>query len=186
MNAIVTGSLEDIRIKDELKGILWTKDTHHFVQVFIRVEVLDTRTGTKILDGTFDRSIEIEDLEYQMIRESSKLKLPELNETLNKLLTDIGDNICDAVKDQPWTGYITKIDGDKFIISAGTRVGLQPGDILEVYDSSRIIEGVGGQRFFTPGLKTGEIEIINITEDRMEATLVSGEDIKEGSTVQRK
>ena len=37
LNAIVTGSLEDIRIMDELRGIWITKDTHHLVQVFIRV-----------------------------------------------------------------------------------------------------------------------------------------------------
>ena len=53
LNAIVTGSLEDIRIIDELQGILWTKDTHHFVEVNIRVEVNDVRTATKLLDNTF-------------------------------------------------------------------------------------------------------------------------------------
>ena len=186
LNAMVTGSLENIRIDDELKGILWTKDTHHFVQIFVRVEVYDTRTATKILDETFDRRIEIGDLEYQLIRDSEKLNLPELNVTLNQLLTDIGERICDIVREQPWNGYITKIDGDKYIISSGSRVGLRLGNILEVYDSSRIIEGVGNQRFFIPGLKTGEIEVVAITEDGLEATLVKGGDIKKGSTVMRK
>ena len=186
LNAMVTGNLEDIRIVDELKGVLWTKDTHHFVDVFVRVEVYDTRTATKILDETFNRRIEIEDLEYQLIRDSEKLNLPELNETLNKLLTDIGESICYIVTEQPWNGYITKIDGDKYIVSSGSRIGLQLGNILEVYDSSRIIEGVGDQRFFTPGLKTGEIEVVAITEDGLEATLIKGKDIKQGSTVMRK
>ena len=65
-------------------------------------------------------------------------------------------------------------------------MGLKTGDILEVFDSSRTMEGVGGQRFFIPGLKIGVIEIVAITEDRLEAKLVSGEDIKKGSTVRRK
>ncbi len=186
LNAIVTGSLEDIRITNELEGILWTKDTHYFVQMFVRVEVYDTWTATKILDDTFDRRIEIDDFEYRMILESEKLKLPQLNETLKQLLIDIGDNICDTVRDQPWNGFIIKIEEDKFIISSGTQVGLKLGDILEVYDSSRIIEGVDEQRFFTPGLKTGEIEIVAVSENRLEARLVSGEDIKKGSTVRRK
>ena len=186
LNAIVTGGLEDIRVIDELQGVLWTKDTQHLVQVFIRVEVFDTRTATKILDNTFDRRIEIDDLEYRMIQESEQIKLPELNETLTRLLTDIGDSICDAIRDQPWDGYITEIDGDRYLIPSGTEVGLEPGDILEVFDGSRIMEGVGGQHFFVPGLKIGEIEIVTITEDRLEAKLVSGEDIKKGSTVRRK
>ena len=186
LSAIVIGSLEDIRILDELRGVWITKDTHHLVQVFIRVEVVDTRTATKLQDETFQRQIEIDDIEYQIIQESDKIALPQLNETLNKLLTDVGDSICDTVKDQPWTGYITKKNGDIFTIPSGTRTGLKVGDILEVYDSSRIIEGVGGQRFFTPGLKIGEIEIVTITENQSEAKLVDGDGIITGSTVRRK
>ena len=186
LNAVITGSLEDIRLIDELQGILWTKDTQHLVQVFIRVEVFDTRTATKILDHTFDRRIEIDDLEYRMIQESEQIKLPELNETLNRLLTDIGDSICDAIRDQPWDGYITEIVGDRYVIPSGTEVGLEPGDILEVFDGSRIMEGIGGQHFFVPGLKIGEIEIAAIAENRLEAKLVSGEGIQKGSTVRRK
>ncbi len=186
LNAVVTGSLEDIRVIDELQGVLWTKDKEHLVLVFIRVEVFDTRTATKILDNTFDHRTEIDDYEFRMIQESEDIDLPKLNETLNRLLTDIGDSICDAIRDQPWDGYITKIDGDRYFVPSGTELGLEPGDILEVFDSSKIMEGLGGQRFFVPGLKIGEIEIVAITKDRLEAKLVSGEEITKGSTVRRK
>ena len=185
-NAIVTGSLEDIRINDELQGIWWTKDTHYFVEVDIRVEVNDTRTATKLLDYTFVREIEIDDLDYRMIQQSNRIRFPELNDTLRKLLADIGSEICHTVKDQPWTGFITKTEGDRYTISSGSAIGLKQGDILEVFDSSRIIEGVGGQRFFTPGLKIGEIEIVEISQDQSKARLVSGKDILKGSTVRRK
>ena len=186
LNAIVTGSLEDIRVIEDSQGILWTKDTLHLVQIFIRVEVFDTRTATKILDNTVDRRIEIDDLDYQVNQDAEQFQIPGVNETLNLLLIDIGDRICNAVRDQPWDGYITEIDGDRYVIPSGTNVGLETGDILEVFDSSRTMEGVGGQRFFIPGLKIGKIEIVTITEDRLEAKLVSGEDIKKGSTVRRK
>jgi len=184
--AIVTGSLEDIRVIDELQGILWTKDTHHFVEVNIRVEVNDVRTATKLLDNTFVREIEIEDLDYEMIRQSDRIQLPALSETLSKLLADIGSEICHTVKDQPWTGFITKAEQNRFTISSGSEIGLKVGDVLEVYDSSRIIQGVGGQRFFTPGLQIGEIEIVNITQNTSDARLISGKDILKGSTVRRK
>lgn len=186
LNAIVTGSLEDIRVIDEIQGVLWTKDTHHFVEVNIRVEVNDVRTATKLLDQTFVREIEIEDLDYQMIQQSDRIQLPVLNETLSKLLADIGSEICHTVKDQPWTGFITKAEEDRFTISSGSEIGLKVGDVLEVYNSSRIIKGVGGQRFFTPGLQIGEIEIVNITQNTSEAHLISGKDILRGSTVRRK
>lgn len=186
LNAIVTGSLDDIRIIDELQGILWTKDTHHFVEVIIRVEVIDIRTATKLLDYTFTNEIEIEDLDYELIRQTDRIRFPELNQTMSKLLADVANEICHTVKDHPWTGFITKAGDGKFTISSGSEIGLEIGDILEVYDSSRIIEGVGGQRFFTPGLQIGEIEILSITEKTAEAGLVSGENIITGSTVRRK
>ncbi|MEJ2166908.1 MAG: hypothetical protein P8X90_15370 [Desulfobacterales bacterium] len=186
LNAIVVGSLDDIRVKDEIRGVWITKDKHHIVHVFIRVEMIDTRTATKLLDNTFERRIEIDDIDYQMIKESNKISLPNLNVTLNKLLTDVGDSICDTIRDQPWTGFITKKDGDKFYISSGSRIGLKAGDVLEVFDSSRIIKGLAGQRFITPGLKIGEIEIVSITENKSEARLIEGEGIIAGSTVRRK
>jgi hypothetical protein len=185
-NAIVTGSLEDIRFTDELQGILWTKDTHHFVEVVIRVEVNDMRTATKLLDYKFTEEVEIEDLDYQMIQHNDRIRLPMLNETLSKLLADIGSEICHTVKDQPWTGFITKADADRFSIASGSEIGLKVGDVLEVYGSSRIIEGVGGQRFITPGLQIGEVEIVTITQNTSEARLISGKDIIKGSTVRRK
>jgi hypothetical protein len=186
LNAIVVGSLDDIRLEDEIRGVWVTKDTHHIVHVFIRVEMVDTRTATKLLDNTFERRIEIDDIEYQLIKESAKISLPELNETLKKLLTDVGDSICDTIRDQPWTGFITKKEGDKFFISSGSRIGLKAHDVLEVFDSSRIIEGLGGQRFITPGLKIGEIEIVSITENNSEARLIEDNGIIAGSTVRRK
>ncbi len=186
LNAIVTGRLEDIRIIEDKQGFLWTKETKHLAQIFIRVEVFDTRTATKILDNTLDRRIEIDDFDRPVNQDNEQIQLPELNETLNLLLVDIGDRICNAVRDEPWNGYITDIDGDRYVIPSGSEVGLKAGDMLEVFASSRIVEGVGGQRFFIPGLKIGELEITAITEARLEAELVSGENIKKGSTVRRK
>ena len=185
-NVIVTGSLEDIRFNEELQGILWTKDTHHFVEVVIRVEVNDMRTATKFLDYKFTEEVEIEGLDYQIIQQNDRLRLPMLNETLSTLLADIGSEICHTIKDQPWTGFITKSDTNRFSISSGSEIGLKVGDVLEVYDSSRIIEGIGGQRFITPGLKIGEAEIVSISTNASEARLISGKDIIKGSTVRRK
>jgi hypothetical protein len=186
LSAIVTGSLEDIRFINELQGVLWTKDTHHFVEVVIRVEVNDMRTASKLLDYKFTEEVEIEDLDYEMIKQNDRIRLPMLNETLSKLLAEIGSEICHTVKDQPWTGFISEVAENQFTISSGSEVGLKVGDVLEVYDSSRIIEGVGGQRFITPGLQIGEIEIVAITPTRSEARLVTGKDIIKGSTVRRK
>ena len=57
LNAVVTGSLDDIGMLDELRGMVW-KDTYHLIQILVSIEVYDTETGAKILDESFILSIQ--------------------------------------------------------------------------------------------------------------------------------
>jgi len=185
LNAVVTGSLDDIGLLDELRGMVW-KDTHHLIQILVSVEVYDTETGAKILDESFSRKVEIEELDYELMQSQGKMMLPDLNETLSDLIQEMGETICWAVEDQSWNGFIIAVDGDKIILSAGSRAGLEPGDEFEVFDTSRIIEGLNGQRFFYHGQKTGEIRIIEVEPNKAKAVIVSDKGIKTGNSVRVK
>ena len=185
LNAVITGSLDDIGMLDELRGMIW-KDTHHLIQILVSIEVYDTETGAKILDQSFSRKVEIEELDYELMRSEGKMILPDLNETLTDLINEMGETICWAVEDQHWNGFIIAIDGDKIILSAGSRVGLEPGDEFEVFDTSRIIEGLDGQRFFYHGQKTGEIRIVEVEPNKAKAVIVSDKGIKTGNSVRVK
>ena len=185
LNAVVTGSLDDIGLLDELRGMVW-KDTHHLIQILVSIEVYDTETGAKILDQSFSRKVEIEELDYQLMQSEGKMILPDLNETLSDLIKEMGETICWAVEDQSWNGFIIAVDGDKIILSAGSRVGLESGDEFEDFDTSRIIEGLNGQRFFYHGQKTGEIRIIEVEPNKAKAVIVSDKGIKTGNSVRVK
>jgi hypothetical protein len=185
LNAVVTGSLDDIGMLDELRGMIW-KDTHHLIQILVSVEVYDTETATKILDESFSRKVEIEELDYDLMQSEGKLMLPDLNETLGDLIKEMGEAICWAIEDQPWNGFIIAVDEDKIILSSGSRAGLDPGDELEVFDTSRIMEGRNGQRFFYHGQKIGEIRIVEVEPDKARAVIVSDKGIKTGSSVRVK
>ena len=99
------------------------------------------------------------------------------------MIEEISADICDAIEDQPWSGFITAVAGDKIIISAGSQVGLKPGIQLNVFDSTQTIEGLDGQRFFLLGDNTAKIRLIAVTENRSEAELIDGEPVKVGSSV---
>jgi hypothetical protein len=157
LNAVVTGSLDDISMLDELRGMVW-KDTHHLIQILVSVEVYTTETGAKILDQSFTRKVEIEELDYELMQSEGKMILPDLNETLSDLIREMGETICWAVEDQHWSGFII----------------------------SRIIEGRDGQRFFFHGQKTGEIRIIEVEPNKAKAVIVSDKGIKTGNLVQVK
>jgi hypothetical protein len=185
LNAVVTGSLDDIGLITETQGLI-LKDTLHSIQILVSVEVYDTETGTKILDENFNRKVEIEELDYDLIRSQEKLILPDLNETISDLLAEMGERICWAIEDQPWNGFITSFADDKIILSAGDMSGLKPGDVLEVFDNARILKGRDGQQFFVHGKKIGEIKIVAVAPDRSEAVVVSDNGIKTGSSVRVK
>jgi len=43
-----------------------------------------------------------------------------------------------------------------------------------------------GHRFLVPGAKTGEVKITGVFDDSAEASIVSGDSIREGNTVRAK
>jgi hypothetical protein len=152
----------------------------------VSIEIYDTETGAKILFQSFRRKVEIEEVDYELMRSEGKMILPDMNETLSELINEMGETICWAIEDQPWNGFITAVDGDQIILSSGSQSGLEPGDEFEVFDTSRILEGQNGQRFFYHGLKTGEIRIVDVEPNKARAVIVSDKGIKTGHSVRVK
>ncbi len=185
LNAIVTGSLDDIGLLDELRGMIW-KDTHHLIQILFSVEVYDTESGSKILDQNFSRKVEIDEVDYDLMQSEGKMILPDLNETLSDLLAEIGETICWAIEDQPWNGFVIDVVEDKITLSSGSTAGLAPGDELDVFDTSRVLEGREGQRFFVHGQKIGEVKIVEVEPDKARAVIMTNRGIKKGSSVRVK
>ena len=186
LNAIVTGAITDIRINKEEKGFWWFKDIHNFVQVQILVEVYDIQTGAKLLDESFIHKIEVDESDLEATSSTSEIWASVISEAFEHIAADMGEQVCDAVILQPWNGYITSITADKIIISSGKRAGLNSGDIFEVYDNNSSFKGAEDHRFLIPGLKIGEIKITAVHSDSAEAVLISGQDIKAGSSVRPK
>ena len=182
-NAIVTGALTNIIKKQKEKGIWWFKNTHHFFEIHASVEVYDTLTGAKLLDESFIHEIEVDETDFEDTNISNDLMTSITNEALRNIASEMGEQVCSAIVLQPWRGYITSVRTDKIIISSGKTVGIRPGDVFEVFDSSEIFDGSDGQRFFIPGLKIGEAKVTAVFTDRAEAVKISGDNILEGSFI---
>ena len=192
LNAVVTGALINITNHKETRGILWFKDIHNYVQVQVMTEVYDTQTGAKLLDKSYMRKIEDEDILYDDVSyydstsRTNEISTHIINDALKSIAADMGEQICDAVVLQPWKGYITSIFAEKVIISSGKNVGIKPGNIFEVYNSNGVFKGAKEQKFFIPGLKTGEIKITVVYPDSAEAVRFSGQNIQPGSSISLK
>lgn len=186
LNAIITGTFTDIIAFKKKRGLLWFKDDKNFLRVLISCEVYDTQTGAKFLDESFTYESEIDEAEFTSIKAKNIKDISALNNALTHIAEAMGEKICDTVGILPWKGYVVSIANDKIIISAGRRAGLLRGDILDVYERGKIIQGKDGQKFFLPGLKTGEIKITAIYPDKAHAVSVAGDAIKAGSSVRIK
>ena len=153
----------------------------------MEVEAYDPETGTKIIDKSFVNRVKVNEAEFDYVKAKDEKGLNIITKALNDLIPDISDQIGDILKIQSWKGFVVAVASDsRVVISSGSQSGLIAGDILEVFDTGNSISGIGGHRFFIPGLKTGEIKITSVNPKSAEAKIVSGSDIKPGSTVRLK
>ncbi|MBW2180743.1 MAG: LPS assembly protein LptD [Deltaproteobacteria bacterium] len=190
LSAIVTGSFTDIRPVREVRGRVF-KNTYDAVRLVVNVEVYDTETGTKLLNEKFIRVSDIKKvdegdfLDFDPMGPKKEINLSALNDAMQNVIVDMSETIGETLHKYPWKGYVTSIDNNRIILSSGSKIGLLPGNKLTVYDR-KVIEGVGGHRYFIPGSKTGEVLITDVTADSSEAVLISGTVAKEGSSVKKR
>jgi len=181
LSAIITGSVTSIKTGEEPRGILWYRDSHPFVSIFVHIDIYDPETGAKLLDETFNYRRDSDELEIESIREG-KIDPVLLKDAFEHISKDAGRKICEIMKKQSWKGYVSSVSEDKIFISSGSNMGVVSGNVFEVYVNS-LLEGKYGQKFYIPGSKAGLIKIIEVNNEYSEAVIITGDSVKAGYTI---
>lgn len=186
LNFFVIGTLSDVRLLDEKTGFWLWKDTRYMIRTVMRVEIIESAKGTKALDETYAEDMEIEELRYQQFKDDRNIPLSAIDRIMSRLMREAGYKICQALRDEPWQGFVVAVDQDRITLSSGRAVGLTAGKVLEVYDNGRMVESKEGQRFLRPGEKIGEATVSSVTEDRAEAIFNGSARVSVGGIVRLK
>jgi hypothetical protein len=186
VNAIATVDLISMEVYSEEQGVLWFKDTRHFLQLHLRIQVFDTATAAKLLDERFLHDEEIDEDQYRSEKQSMPQDLSFLYGRWEDLSATLGENVCNAIKEQPWAAQVVEVSEGTVHLSSGKQAGINPGDRFTVFQKSIPMEGVGGHRFLLPGKEIGEIEILTVFDNSAEGVIRSGNSVEPGCLVKEK
>lgn len=186
ISAVVHGRFYAIAIRQKNTGFLWFLKKHPFAWVSATTEVYDTETGAKYLDQTFTRELKLDEEEAESIQKGNISSVPHVEKAVFEIIQEMADAVCDAVKRNPWKGYVAKASAETLSLSSGSRSGLSEGRVLKVFEPGQKIQGADGQTFLLPGKNIGEIRITAVSPDSAEAVAVSGAGFQADDVVKTK
>lgn len=186
LNAIVRARLGTVSIGKEEKGFPLFKRLRNTASLYADIQITDTATAAKLMEQSLTRSTEPDDADIDLIKAGKDSGMYFLSNTLSDMAAELAVKICDTVAAQPWQSFVVSGSKGIFTISGGKDAGIQPGELLNVYDRGETLTGAQEQRFFKPGPKVGELKVIAVFPDRSEAIPFAGKDFREGSAVRQK
>lgn len=179
----MTATLSGIQAMEEKTGVLWFRKTSHFLTYSITVNVFDAFSASKLLEVVREKKFEIEQADYEGFRDESLRAVDDLNESVGDIAGDLGKNVIEVLKDQPWQAVIAAIQGDRIYFETGGVGGLQVGDTLMIFQRRRTLEGKEGARFILTGPEAGRARIDAIKGESAEAVVEKSGDIQKGDLV---
>ncbi|MFZ7128272.1 MAG: hypothetical protein ACOWWM_19120 [Desulfobacterales bacterium] len=173
LNAVVSGMVLDAAVSNELSGMLLWKRTEGRLRVLMLAEVYSAEGGTKLMSEVFEFEAEVPGMAPDAAGGLRDTDLPLVREGLAKLAGRIGKRVSGVISELPWQGYVTNVAGNRITLSSNSDSGLEPGNILMLYDS-QVLDGLDGRKFFLPSDPVGRMQVTDVLADRVEGVLLQG------------
>lgn len=175
MNAVVAGTIMEVRHFKKEMGYWWFRDVVYFIEIQLHCSVYGTETGAKVLDITVQDKVDLpEELYLQIESGDFAGAFPDIENLVVVMATLLAQEVGDKVEEEPFKMFIKEMDGSHVTVSSGTNAGLRPGDLFAVHDSGHGITGKEEHRFFIVGKQTGILRIDTVRDDAAEGMIVQG------------
>lgn len=177
--------LRDFSVESEERpeGLLMFRGPAYYLSLGVRLEVYSMSTGAKLADRRIVRREEVDWEEFDAVRNREAGRTMELPEMMTALSRQAAEEACDAIREQPWRGFVMSVEEGRGILSSGREANLESGDELTLFSPGEIIEGRDGQRFRIPGIPAGKVQVTEVYFGRAVVEPTRGETIEVGSTV---
>ncbi|MBW1743582.1 MAG: hypothetical protein JRJ47_09175 [Deltaproteobacteria bacterium] len=169
LNTVLEEDLFELECLDDKRGIYGFRDDCKIVQLYLRVRVYDVESAAVLVDEIVRDDVVVTEQEWLNIKDRTGYHEEIANRLLNKTTSEICERVCELVSEKPWKGYFTSASENTYTLSAGTDVGLEVGDVLEVFETGEPIKGYGGEVYLVSGPKIGEVHIRKVFKNRAEA-----------------
>jgi hypothetical protein len=182
MDALVTGVINPLEVSNRKGGIWPFRKNLRSVDTSLVVQVLDLFTRTLLHSDLQSRefSIKLDDIpltdEQTWLDEQLRGKIP-------KLLEQQARAAIRALERAPATGRILTVAGETLTIDRGQAVGLQTGRRLEVLGEATSLPSRGGEAIRLPGVRVGEIEVVEVGTEEARARVLRGGPFAPGQDV---
>lgn len=186
VDVFLVGTLMDVKLDEEPTGFWLWKDTRYWIRAVIRLEIVDSATGAKILDESLKEAMEIDSLQYESLQQSQPIRLADFQPAMERMLQKGARRVCQTLRERPWQAFIVAADAGVIELSAGSASGLAAGRVLEVFGLGTVMTSKDGQRFIPSGEKLGEATVSEVTPERARAGFDRWESVQNGGTVRIK
>jgi hypothetical protein len=174
-NAVIMGTLTDIRGSKEDLGFWFFEELVYYAEVHILISIYDTETATKLFMASFEDEIAIDETQFESLEsKSASGNLPDLEEPLKRIAEAISEEVCDALEKEPFKTYISRFDVNTVTLVSGGNAGLTEGARLTICGAQERIRGNSGEAFYFSGSETGKLEIRSVSAESSEGRILSG------------
>ncbi|MBW1721038.1 MAG: hypothetical protein JRH13_05725 [Deltaproteobacteria bacterium] len=184
MNVLLTVIINPLEFRPKKKSfwplrVIWPfGGANREVEISMFVNALDITNGTLILSHLEIRKLDlIEDLMAWEEEDEAELRKSIDEKELQKAFADMLEGHVEALREaldrHPWSGRILSVNDGKVIISAGKDVGIEAGEVFEVYGRGDPVRSASGRTYYLLGPKIGEVKAEKVMDSYASAVPLS-------------